>query len=137
MPYDFSAQKELFSIANQILQDYSVLDWSFGGGTALSALYYGHRMSYDIDIFSEDYGEIQKIINAQQEIASNLGIDQMAVDASPTGITFYLEGGSLKLDFVYSPALTKDPYSRMDVFGIEDIKVQRPPGDHRQKAEIS
>ena len=126
MPYDFSTQKELFHIAYQILQDYSVSDWSFGGGTALSALYYGHRMSYDIDIFSEDYSQIQKIINARQEIASNLGIDQMAVDASPTGITFYLEGGSLKLDFVYSPALTSNPYKSMNVFGLQNIKAQRP-----------
>jgi len=60
MPYDFSTQKELFSIACWILQDYSITDWSFGGGTALSAIYYGHRISYDIDIFSEDYSEIQK-----------------------------------------------------------------------------
>jgi len=126
MPYDFSTQEELFHIAYQILQDYSIADWSFGGGTALSALYYGHRISYDIDIFSEDYGEIQKIINAQKEIASNLGIDQMAIDASPTGITFYLDEGSLKLDFVYSPVLTSDPYIHMDVFGKKGVKVQRP-----------
>ena len=76
MAYNFSTQKELFHIAYQILQDYSVSDWSFGGGTALSSLYYGHRMSYDIDIFSEDYSGIQTIIAAQKEITQNLGTSE-------------------------------------------------------------
>jgi len=126
MVYDFSIQKELFSVAYQILQDYSISDWSFGGGTALSSIYYNHRMSYDIDIFLEDYSAIQKIISAQKEVCKNLGIDELAVDASFTGITFYLEGGSLKLDFVYSPALTSNPYNYKTVFRFTDIKVQTP-----------
>ncbi|WP_292654352.1 nucleotidyl transferase AbiEii/AbiGii toxin family protein [Nitratifractor sp.] len=126
MSYDFSTQKELFHIAYEILQDYGVSDWSFGGGTALSSLYYGHRMSYDIDIFSEDYSGIQTIIAAQKEITQNLGISELEVDASPTGITFYLEGGKLKIDFVYSPALTSSAYNYRNVFGIENIKVQTP-----------
>lgn len=126
MSYDFSTQKELFHIAYQILQDYGIADWSFGGGTALSSLYYGHRMSYDIDIFSEDYSGIQMIIAAQKEITQNLGISELEVDVSPTGITFYLEGGKLKIDFVYSPTLTSSPYGYRDVFGIGNIKVQTP-----------
>ena len=126
MAYDFSTQKELFFIAYQILQDYSISDWSFGGGTALSAVYYNHRMSYDIDIFFKDYSAIQKIISVQKEICKNLGIDELATDASPTGITFYLEGGSLKLDFVYSPALTSNPYNYKTVFGFKEIKTQTP-----------
>ena len=142
MAYNFSTQKELFHIAYQILQDYGVTDWSFGGGTALSSLYYGHRMSYDIDIFSEDYSGIQTIIAAQKEITQNLGTSELEVAASPTGITFYLEGGTLKIDFVYSPALTSSPYHYRDVFGIENIKVQTPQEiiakklKYREKATI-
>ena len=142
MTYNFSTQKELFHIAYQILQDYGVTDWSFGGGTALSSLYYGHRMSYDIDIFSEDYSGIQTIIAAQKEITQNLGTSELEVAASSTGITFYLEGGTLKIDFVYSPALTSSPYHYRDVFGIENIKVQTPQEiiakklKYREKATI-
>ena len=126
MSFDFSTQKELFHIAYEILQDYGVGDWSFGVGTALSSLYYGHRMSYDIDIFSEDYSGIQTIIASQKEITQNLGTNELEVAASPTGITFYLEGGTLKIDFVYSPALTSSPYGSQNVFGIDNIKVQTP-----------
>ena len=126
MNYDFSTQKKLFFIAYQILQDYSITNWSFGGGTALSSVYYNHRMSYDIDIFSEDYSLIQKIISAQKEITHNLGINELAVDVSSSSITFYLKEGSLKLDFVYSPALTSNPYNYKSVFGFANIKVQTP-----------
>ena len=35
--YDFSVQKQLFEIAYQILEDYNISNWSFGGGTALSS----------------------------------------------------------------------------------------------------
>jgi hypothetical protein len=67
--FDFSSQAELFSIAVAILEDYNITAWSFGGGTALSLLCYQHRMSYDIDIFVEDYSEIQRLVDNQDEIA--------------------------------------------------------------------
>jgi hypothetical protein len=108
------------------LEDYEIKTWSLGGGTALSALYYQHRMSFDIDMFLEDYSEIQKILSFQIEIAHNLGISELEIDASTTGVTFYLEEGSLKLDFVYSPALTNHAYAYKDIFGHTQVKVQTP-----------
>lgn len=89
--YDFSTQKELFEIAYAILEDYNVKEWSFGGGTALSYCYYEHRMSYDIDIFSEDFSSIDRLVNNKEEIAQNLGISLNQVESSPSGITFILE----------------------------------------------
>jgi len=141
--YDFSTQKELFNISCQILSDYEIIDWSFGGGTALSTLFFQHRMSYDIDIFSEDFSAIQRLIGNKEEIAKNLGIDMIEVKSSPAGITFGLDDGGLKLDFVYSPALSSDPYTVVkDVFGHTNIKVQTPLEiiakklKHREKATI-
>jgi hypothetical protein len=140
--YDFSTQKALFNIAVSILEDYDIESWSFGGGTALTTLHYGHRMSYDIDIFIESYDEIQRILSHQAEIAQNLGIDELAVSASFTGITFFLEEGSYKIDFVYSPALTQNPFIYRNVFGYEQIKTQTPAEiiakklKHREKATI-
>jgi len=140
--YNFSIQKELFNISSQILDDYSIEEWSFGGGTALSALYYQHRMSYDIDIFSEDFSAIQRLIDYKEEIAKNLGIDMIEVKSSTTGITFGLDDGGLKLDFVYSPALSSNPYTTQDVFGHTNVKVQTPLEiiakklKHREKATI-
>ena len=128
MRYDFSDQSELFRIALEILEDYTIASWSVGGGTALSSLYYQHRMSYDIDIFVEDYGEIQRLLAFQEEIAHNLGIDSTYIQSSSTGITFILDDEShgLKLDFVYSPVLTEDPFTLKEVFGVPNVKAQTP-----------
>jgi len=142
--YDFSTQEELFDISCQILNDYEISEWSFGGGTALSAFYYQHRMSYDIDIFSEDFSSISKLIQHKEEIAQNLGIPLLQVQSSPTGVTFILDTqeNGLRLDFVYSPALTSNPYEIKDVFGYTDVKVQTPIEiiakklKHREKATI-
>ena len=99
-------------------------------------------MSYDIDIFSEDFSAIQRLISNKEEIAKNLGIGMIEVKSSNTGITFGLDDGGLKLDFVYSPALTSNPYAIKDVFGYANIKVQTPLEiiakklKHREKATI-
>jgi len=142
--YDFTEQKKLFNIAKQILDDYDIQDWSFGGGTALSYLYYQHRMSYDIDIFSDDYSAINKLVKNREKIAEDLDIKKEYVEASPTAITFILntEDTGLKLDFVFSPTLTSKPYEIKDVFGHIAIKVQTPieiiakKMAHREKATI-
>jgi len=126
--YNFSTQKELFEIAYAILEDYNIKEWSFGGGTALSYCYYEHRMSYDIDIFSEDYSAIGRLVENQEEIAQNLGISLSQIESSPSGITFILEeqGHGLKLDFLYGSSLTSIPYSLKDIFGFRNIKIQTP-----------
>jgi len=142
--YDFSTQAELFTIAKAILEDYQIASWSFGGGTALSYLYYQHRMSYDIDIFLDDYADIHKLISSQDEIARNLGIPSTQIESSSSAITFILEtdGYGLKLDFVYSPALTSDSFRTKEIFGFTSIKVQTPLEiiakklKHREKATI-
>jgi hypothetical protein len=126
--YDFSDQKKLFQIAYEILEDYDIKEWSFGGGTALSYIFYQHRMSYDIDIFSENFSAIDILISHREEIAQNLGISLREVEVSPSGITFILNehGHGLKLDFIYQSPLTTASYSYMDVFGYSNIKVQTP-----------
>lgn len=60
--YDFSKQKKLLDIALEICDDYGAKEFSFGGGTLLSSGYYNHRMSYDIDIFTQDFSFIQNLI---------------------------------------------------------------------------
>ncbi len=126
--FDFADQAELFEIALAILEDYDITAWSLGGGTALSMLYYRHRLSCDIDIFIESFGEIQNILDHQEEIAANLGIDRNAILSSSTGVTFVLddEAHGLKLDFVYSPALTSKPFVQRDVFDHSNVRVQTP-----------
>ncbi len=85
-------------------------------------------MSYDIDIFLEDFSLIQVIVEYQEEIARNLSIGKQHIKSSPTGVTFTLDANSLglKLDFVYSPALTSNSYNDKTVFGFKEIKTQTP-----------
>ena len=126
--YNFADQTQLLDIALQICEDYRANEFSFGGGTLLSVAYYQHRMSYDIDIFTEDFSFIQNLIDNQQLIAQSLGIDNHSIEASPSAITFILSShvAGLKLDFVYSEPITNKPYSYMDVLGQKNIKVQTP-----------
>lgn len=49
--YDFNAQKEMFIAAKHILDGLNLSLYALGGGTALSAYYWQHRNSTDIDIF--------------------------------------------------------------------------------------
>lgn len=126
--FSFNEQEKLLEIAINILEDYSVYSWSLGGGTALAAAYYNHRMSYDIDIFSEDFSGITKLISFKEEIASNLKIDISQVQSSSSGITFVLsnEGHQLKLDFLYRTSLTDTPYNIINVLNKDNIVVQTP-----------
>lgn len=126
--YDFSIQKQLFEIAYQILEDYDITKWSFGGGTALSYCYYQHRMSYDIDIFLEDFSAISILLDNKEEIAKNLGISINLVKSSTSHLTFILKENDegLKLDFLYGTALTSTPYQSNDIFNFRDVNVQTP-----------
>ena len=50
--YDFSMQKAMLSAAVLMLKENGLLKHSaLGGGTALSAVYWQHRFSTDIDMF--------------------------------------------------------------------------------------
>jgi len=76
----------------------------------------------------EDYSEIQHLLAFGEEVAQNLAINSSHIQSSPTGVKFILnkESHGLKLDFVYSPALTKEPFVVKKVFGVFDVKVQTP-----------
>lgn len=126
--YCFDEQSKLLEIAIEIIEDYNIRDWSFGGGTALSCFYYQHRMSYDIDIFSEDFSSITNLIFHKEEIANNLGISLDQVESSPSGITFILseEKHQLKLDFLYSKTLLDKPLLNMNVLDQGGITIQSP-----------
>lgn len=126
--YDFSEQVALLEDAKYILEDYGIEEWSFGGGTALSCYYYNHRMSYDIDIFTEDRSSIQKLIDYKESICEGFGISVEDTEISSSGITFILSDmeHQLKLDFVESGYLTTEPFIVADVLGVQNIKIQTP-----------
>jgi len=126
--YCFDEQSQLLEIAIQVIEDYHVIDWSFGGGTALSCVYYQHRMSYDIDMFSTDFESINNLILNKENIANALSISMNQVEVSPSAITFILseKDHQLKLDFLYSESLSTEPLKRINVLGQSNINVQTP-----------
>lgn len=124
--YNFEDQKQLLKIALDICEDYEATEFSLGGGTLLSVAYYQHRMSYDIDIFTEDFSFIQNLIDNKSIIAQSLGIDERNIEASPSAITFILssQNAGLKLDFLYGEPITNKSYEYIDLLGQKTLKVQ-------------
>ena len=50
--YDFFAQEKMLIIATKLIEKSNVNSpCTFGGGTALSACYWQHRFSIDVDMF--------------------------------------------------------------------------------------
>ena len=85
-------------------------------------------MSYDIDIFIDDFSAISILLENKEEIARNLGIPISLVKSSTSNLTFILKekDEGLKLDFLYGTALTSTPYHVQDTFGFQNIRVQTP-----------
>lgn len=128
----FAKQKRLFELARLILDvQFPRSLWAFGGGTALSAMYWQHRLSTDIDIFLYGGQDILSLIpnpknrQLQSKIFKEL-YDLGFVDFYHNG--YYLEysfGENAKIQFMPSNALTAKPWSPMNVFGYADICVER------------
>lgn len=67
--YDFSSQAKMLGYAIQALKEVNVYEQaSFGGGTALSAYYWNHRYSTDIDIFLTTSGSLSQLRTAVQRM---------------------------------------------------------------------
>ena len=67
--YDFSSQAKMLSYAIAALKEVNVFEQaSFGGGTALSAYYWNHRYSTDVDIFLTTSGSLPLLRAAIQKM---------------------------------------------------------------------
>lgn len=67
--YDFSSQAKMLGYAIDALKEVKAYEQaSFGGGTALSAYYWQHRYSTDIDIFLETSGKLPKLRTVLQKM---------------------------------------------------------------------
>lgn len=67
--YDFSKQSKMLGYAIEALKIAGVYEQaSFGGGTALSAYYWNHRYSTDIDIFLMTSGSLPRLREVLQKM---------------------------------------------------------------------
>lgn len=118
---------ECVSAEEQIIENFY-----FTGGTALSEFYLKHRLSEDIDLFSE-YKEVDpKVTEAfLRRVSKRLGIKEVK-PSQFLGLVSYLlvfeDGETLKVDFNYYPfpRINKGKkYKNLDVDSLYDIAVNK------------
>ena len=107
----------LKTILEDLMQAKEFESFRLVGGTALS-LYYGHRMSVDIDLFSDaDYGSLDfNAIDAYLR-AHYFYVDSMDIAPIGMGKSYYVGSSSdesVKLDLYY----TDDFIDEVQVFGM-------------------
>lgn len=101
------------------------------GGTALSEFYFKHRLSEDIDLFSEKEVNTTAVEAFLQKISVKLGIVKIIKQNYLGLFTYKLEyqdGENLKVDFNYYPfpKIEKGIYfGNLEVSSIYDIAVNK------------
>ena len=127
--YDFSAQEKMLLIAIKMIEKSNVKSpCTFGGGTALSAYYWQHRFSTDIDMFIHTQGnekplDLIRPLLRDSEIKKQLKAIGYDDSLKESGISFpghYLEisiNAHEKIQFFESRGYTSNPYSLSTVLG--------------------
>ncbi|RZJ91977.1 MAG: nucleotidyl transferase AbiEii/AbiGii toxin family protein [Chryseobacterium sp.] len=117
MLYYNTVSPQLEQILKDLMRAELFLPFRLVGGTALS-LYYGHRMSVDIDLFTPaEYGSLDFWL-LEQYLRNNYPyVDTMDFEVV-SGKSFYIgenENNCIKLDLYYNDGLIDDP---VEVDGI-------------------
>ena len=129
-----TVEPHTFSVLNQLMQMPELQDFALVGGTALSLLY-GHRMSVDLDLFSNKPFENSTIVEALKRKFQNGFI--MEEKAARFGIFCFID--EVKVDIVRHPHPMIRPELVIDsirMFSNEDIiamKVQAILGRGKKK----
>ncbi|MCJ7645798.1 nucleotidyl transferase AbiEii/AbiGii toxin family protein [bacterium] len=110
-------------------------DFYLAGGTALSRVYFKHRISYDLDFFTKKFSK-NKISMIMQEISKSLGLrislakEQNKKDMAKMAVYYiYISKGEiLKIDFVEDFFELIEPLKTVDgikVLSLEDIYLRK------------
>ena len=106
--YDFTTQEKMLESSTQLLDEKNIKNISaLGGGTALSAFYWQHRFSTDIDIFI--YGS---------EENKNLLLPTNWSDTTKQNMAEIGYNGDFKFQNIYLE-FTLDEYSKMQFFDVK------------------
>lgn len=127
--YDFQIHAEMLDISLELLREVGIdAPSALGGGTALSAFYWQHRFSTDIDIFiySSEKNILTKIDpkNANDDIKSRLSKINYEDDLKkhPIYTEIAIDENS-KMQFFTVKGFTATPYSRVTLWG-KDILIE-------------
>lgn len=122
--YDFEIQKNMLDAANYLLDKKEILNVSaLGGGTALSAYYWNHRYSTDIDIFVHSKDDISMMLRPKEwdsvflDKLNNLGYDGNC-KVHPVYTEIVIQD-DYKIQFFSVEDKTKDPYKIVDLWGTK------------------
>ena len=101
------------------------------GGTALSEFYFQHRLSEDIDLFSDIEVNSKAVESFLQAISKKLGISKIIKQNYLGLYTYklqYTDGEELKIDFNYYPFPKVENgiyFKKLEVSSIYDIAVNK------------
>jgi Nucleotidyl transferase AbiEii toxin, Type IV TA system len=129
-----TVESDTFSVLKQLMEMPELKDFSLVGGTALSLLY-GHRMSVDLDMFSNKPFDNSDIINA---LKKEFG-DSFIMEEKPQRFGIFCYINAVKIDIVRFPHPLIRPEVTIDgirMFSTEDIiamKVQAILGRGKKK----
>ncbi len=111
---------ELASVDKQITKRFYLT-----GGTALAEFYLQHRLSEDLDFFTEDEEVNQIAVNAfLKKASSELKITEIKKSQFLGLYSFVLvfkDGGKLKVDFNYYPFMRVEAGTKFNNLGIDSI----------------
>ena len=129
-----TVEPHTLSVLNKLMQVLELQDFALVGGTALSLLY-GHRMSVDLDLFSNKPFENTNIVSALQ----NEFKDSFIVEDKPSRFGIFCYVNEVKIDIVRHPHPLIRPQFEIEgirMFSTEDIvamKVQAILGRAKKK----
>jgi len=126
--YDFEIQKNMLLAANELLKSKDLLDVAaLGGGTALSAYYWNHRYSTDIDIFVHSKQDITLLLRPKEWSVNFLQmLEKLGYNGDCKVHPVYTEiviKDSYKIQFFSVEDKTRNPYHRVDLWG-EKIQIE-------------
>lgn len=123
MLYTSTVDANTLSILKQLLALPVLQNYSLVGGTALS-LQYGHRISVDLDLFSNAEFEYEQIINILQE---NFG-SRLQYDGSFSRFGIFCFIDDIKVDIIHYPHKNIAPLDIRDdirMYSIADISAMK------------
>lgn len=120
------------AILEEICKDKFIIDnFVFGGGTALSEFYLQHRLSEDLDFFTENEISFEKLRTSMDKIAKKLKIKSVEYREIQSAKVFFLKRGGkevIKTDFNYFPYYHFErgkKYKNLTVQSLADIATSK------------
>lgn len=128
--HDFHIQQRLLHAALALLDEKNITAFAFGGGTALSAFYWHHRYSTDIDIFLYPDGSSDRLDKLRRDWSDT--IESIFSSIGYSGVMrapgYYLEftiDDQSKIQFFDVNPYTQTPYTMEHLWG-HTLNIETP-----------